>query len=87
MNSSPETAVYEIYIQGHLDERRAGWFEEMLLTTLPDGVTRLAGPVRDQAALFGLLSRIRDLGVPLISVRRLDNETKIENGGNDESQR
>lgn len=78
MNNSQETAVYEIRIEGHLDSRRASWFEEMAITAQPDGVTRLVGPVRDMAALHGLLSRIRDLGVPLLSVHRLN--TGAEDG-------
>lgn len=67
---SAEAAVYEIHISGHLDERRARAFEGMVVTHLPNAVTVLAGLVPDQAALYGLLSRVRDLGVPLISVQR-----------------
>lgn len=67
---SSETAVYEIRIFGHLDGHRMRSFAGMTITHLPHGVTALTGPVRDQAALYGLLSRIRDLGVPLISVQR-----------------
>ncbi len=65
---------YEIRIRGHLDSRSARLFEGMALTPLPDGETVLFGPVLDQAALFALLSRIRDLGTPLISVQRKDSE-------------
>lgn len=72
MNELAETAVYEICIQGHLDRRRASRFDGMTIALLPDGKTQLTGPVVDQAALYGLLSRIRDLGTPLISVRRLN---------------
>lgn len=71
MDRSTETAVYEIRIQGYLDARRARHFEGMTITQQPDGVTALVGPVVDQAALYGLLSRLRDLGVPLISVQRV----------------
>ena len=71
MNAMPETAVYEIRIEGHLDSRRAAWFAGMTIARRPDGETVLTGPVADMAALYGLLSRIRDLGVVLISVRRL----------------
>lgn len=71
MNASPETAVYEFHILGHLCSRRESWFEGMAITRRPDGVTVLTGPVVDQAALYGLLSRIRDLGVPLLAVCRL----------------
>lgn len=70
--------MYEIRIQGHLESQRARQFEGMTATHLPDGITALVGPVPDQAALYGLLSRVRDLGVPLISVRRLDAEDDSE---------
>lgn len=59
---------YEIRVAGHLDPRRASWFDGMALTTEADGTTVIHGPVPDQAALHGLLQRIRDLGVRLISV-------------------
>lgn len=72
MTTLPETAVYEIRIQGYLDSQRASRFEGMIITSLPEGVTLLAGPMVDQAALFGLLNRIRDLGIPLLSVQRID---------------
>lgn len=72
MTALPETAVYEIRIQGYLDSQRASRFEDMTLTHLPQGITLLTGPVVDQAALFGLLHRIRDLGMPLLSVQRDD---------------
>lgn len=61
--------TYEIVVRGHLDPRFAGWFEGMELTTGADGNTKLWGPVMDQAALYGHLSRIRDLGLLLLSLR------------------
>jgi len=61
---------YEIRVQGRLEPRWAAWFEGLTLTT-EGGVTCLHGPVADQAALHGLLARIRDLGIELISVSRL----------------
>lgn len=67
---SSEPAIYEICISGHLDDHWMRFFEGMVITHLTDGVTALMGPVPDQAALYGLLSRIRDLGIPLISVQR-----------------
>jgi hypothetical protein len=70
MDGTGETAVYEIRIRGHLDGRRARQFSGMTVTPLPDGNTLIAGPVADQAALYGLLSRIRNLGTPLLSLQR-----------------
>jgi len=63
---------YEIRLQGRLDPRWATWFGGMTLTTAGDGTTALRGPVADQAALHGLLQKVRDLGLPLISVTALD---------------
>ncbi len=63
-----EARRYEIRIEGHLDTRWAAWFEGMSLTHATDGTTALDGMVADQAALHGLLQKLRDLGVPLISV-------------------
>ena len=63
--------VYEIRFKGHLSSYRAQVFEGLEMVQGPDGETVLTGPVIDQAALHGILNRIRDLGVPLLSVRRL----------------
>ena len=63
-----EAAGYEIRVRGHLEERWTLWFDGMTLDREPGGVTVLRGPIADQAALHGLLARLRDLGVPLISV-------------------
>jgi hypothetical protein len=63
---------YEIRLQGHLDPRWAARFDRMTLTTTGDGTTVLEGPVADQAALHGLLTRLRDIGLPLLSLTRLD---------------
>ena len=59
---------YEIRVQGHLDTRWAAWFDGLTLTHGSDGTTIIHGPVADQAALHGVLQKIRDLGLPLISV-------------------
>ena len=70
-----ESGTYEITVQGRLDERWATWFDGITLGTDPAGMTLLRGVVVDQAALHGLLARLRDLGLPLVSVRRiLDDE-------------
>ncbi len=63
---------YEIRLQGHLDSRWAAWFDGLSLTNDSDGTTALRGPVVDQAALHGVLQKVRDTGLPLISVTQLD---------------
>jgi hypothetical protein len=60
--------TYRIRIQGHLEQRWAAWFDGMTVTHQADGTTVLEGPVADQAALHGLLQRVRDTGLTLISV-------------------
>ena len=69
-----EPGLYEIRIVGHLDSRWADWFEGLSFTHESDGTTILCGPVVDQAALHGLLRRVRDLGLPLVSVTLLEPE-------------
>ena len=59
---------YEIRLKGHLDDRWAEWFEGLTITLEEDGNTLLSGPVVDQSALYGLLKKVRDLGLPLVSV-------------------
>ena len=63
-----EPGQYEIRLKGHLDTRWAGQFAGLSFTHASDGTTILAGPVVDQAALYGVLRQVRDLGLPLISV-------------------
>ncbi len=60
--------VYQIRINGHLSSQWTDWFEGLTITLEEDGDTLLTGPVVDQAALHGLLKKVRDLGLPLISV-------------------
>lgn len=62
---------YEIRIKGHLGEQWADWFEGLTSTLEDNGEMLLTGPVVDQAALFGLLRKVRDLGMPLVSVNRI----------------
>jgi hypothetical protein len=69
-------ARYEIRLQGRLDPRWATWFDGMTLTVAGD-TTVLHGPVVDQAALHGMLARLRDLGLPLLSVRRTDGHVDL----------
>ena len=63
-----QPVVYQIRIKGQLDSQWAEWFEGLTVTLEEDGDTLLTGPVIDQAALHGLLKKVRDLGLPLISV-------------------
>ncbi len=63
---------YGIRIGGHLDQRWSAWFGNLTLTHESDGTTMLSGAVADQAALHGLLTKVRDLGVILLSVEALD---------------
>jgi hypothetical protein len=67
-----EPARYELRVQGVLDNRWSAWFDGLQLTSDQVGQTIIAGPVTDQAALHGLLVKIRDLGLPLLEVRRID---------------
>jgi hypothetical protein len=71
---------YEIRVEGILDQRWSAWFDGLQITSQPDGVTVITGPVADQAALHGLLAKVRDLALPLLSVRRLDPQPDTERG-------
>lgn len=68
----PEGGRYEIRIKGHLETRWAAWFDGMTLSRDADGSTVLSGPVADQAALHGLLQKVRDIGLPLVSVTNVE---------------
>ena len=63
-----EPLVYQIRIKGHLDPHWASWFEGLAITLEDNGETLLTGPLVDQAALHGLIRKMRDLGIPLLSV-------------------
>jgi hypothetical protein len=67
-----ETGLYEIRIKGHLSPQWIDWFGGLALTLEDNGDTLLSGPVVDQAALHGLLKKVRDLGMPLQSVIRVE---------------
>jgi hypothetical protein len=64
-------ARYRIRIRGHLDPAWSTWFDSLTVTQEEDGTTELTGPLTDQAALYGLLARLRDLGATLLAVERL----------------
>ena len=63
--------IHEIRIQGRLDDRWVDWLEGLALTREDDGTTTLTGPLADQAALHGVLNTLRDLNLPIVSVRRI----------------
>jgi hypothetical protein len=67
-----QTGCYEIRLKGHLDVRWASWFDGMSFSHQTDGTTVIHGPVIDQAALHGLLRKVRDVGLPLVSVNRIE---------------
>ena len=67
-----EPGLYEIRLKGHLDDKWADWFDGLTITRADTGETLLRGPVVDQAALHGLLRKVRDLGLPLVSVIQVD---------------
>ena len=62
---------YEIRVEGHLESRWAAWFDGLSLTRGDDGTTVIRGPVVDQAALHGVIQKLRDLGIPLIALTQL----------------
>jgi hypothetical protein len=71
-------ARYEIRVRGVLDRHWSGWFDGLQVSSDAPGQTVIAGPVADQAALHGLLAKVRDLGLPLLSVRQISPEHESE---------
>ncbi len=69
---SPRPSVYQIRLKGHLGRQWSEWFDSMTIVLEENGETVLTGPVTDQAALYGLLRKVRDLGMTLLSVTRMD---------------
>jgi hypothetical protein len=74
-----QQAIYQIKVKGVLDEHWSGWFNGMTITTHSTGCTLITGPIRDQAALHGLLACIRDLGLPLLLVKQINATFEEEN--------
>ena len=70
--------IYEIRVEGHLGDRWSDWFEGLAIHNDPDGEATLTGSLSDQAALFGVLARIHDLNLILISVQRLSRQNRAE---------
>ena len=71
-NDLNQPMVYQIRIEGHLGPKWTAWFGDVSITLEDDGETLLTGPVVDQAALHGLLRKVRDLGMPLLSAIRVE---------------
>jgi hypothetical protein len=71
-NEPNQPVVYQIRLQGQLGQQWTAWFEGLTITLDADGNTLLTGPVVDEAALYGLLRKVRDLGLPLLSVNRVN---------------
>ena len=76
-----EATVYQIRVRGQLDQRWADWFDGMAITPAGDGDTLLTGQVEDQAALLGLIRKVRDLGIPLVSVQSVEPDQADDKGG------
>jgi hypothetical protein len=72
--NADRSVFYRIRIQGHLGKQWTTWFDGLTLTLEEDGNTLLSGPVADQSALHGILKKIRDLGMPLLSVSFVDSD-------------
>ena len=71
-----ESGFYEIRLKGHLNNRWADWFEGLTITLEENGSTLLSGPLADQAALHGILKKVRDLGLTLLSVNSVEPDTR-----------
>ncbi len=70
--SADRTGRYEIRLKGHLGSRWTTWFDGLTVTAEANGITVISGDVADQSALHGLLQKVRDVGLPLLSVTRID---------------
>lgn len=73
---TPKAQFYEIRLKGHLEARWVTWFDGLTITLDENGNTLLSGPVTDQAALHGIFKKIRDVGLPLLSVRSVASDTE-----------
>jgi len=72
-----EPALYEIRLKGHLADRWTGWFGDVVIGLEEDGTTRLTCPAIDQAALYGLIKKVRSLSMPLLSVNRIETDQNM----------
>lgn len=81
MDTKEHLIIYRIHIKGHLDEHRLRWFEGLTVSQQQNGETIISG-VMDQSALHGVLNRIRDLGLELISVQGFISKDELDQKGN-----
>ena len=77
--------VYYITVRGHLDAHWSAWFDSLTITNGKHGEAVLAGPIQDQAALYGVLIKIRDLGLPLIAVQPVARDEPGERAANNDA--
>lgn len=78
--------IYQIRVKGHLGSRLADWFEGLTVTNLDNGEALISGYIRDQAALHGVLMKIRDLAIPLLDASRVEPEKHVTTGDNTETE-
>jgi hypothetical protein len=83
-HEADQPAIYQIRIKGYLSQHRMDWFEGLTVTLEEDGNTLLTGIVIDQAALHGLLKKVRDLAMPLLSVHSVGTTPEDTSGANDQ---
>ncbi len=81
---SNQSPVYRIRVKGHLGAQWTDWFEGLTITREENGDTLLTGPVADQAALHGLLKKVRDLGLPLVSLVHAERDENFQNHSQEE---
>ncbi len=74
LKRSRNIAIYQIRLGCHIEQHQHYWFDDLSVTNLDNGECTLDGPIPDQAALFGILLKIRDLGLPLVAVNRIHPE-------------
>jgi len=84
MKQNNTKELYQIRVKGRLDQSWSSWFDDMTLT-FAQGETTISGAVEDQAALHGLLAKVRDLGLTLIDVRRIERKDEQQNYSNGEN--
>ena len=80
-------AQYEVRVRGQLGSRWAAWFDGLTLTADDDGSTVIRGPLQDQAALHGLIQKLRDLGLPLVSLNQIPLDTTSTTGDSPDHER